>query len=205
MAHERRDYDDIYRTRRHGRDEEYERDFWRDREARDRDPGSYDPSRRYESMPIFGMDPGIDRGPGDWRRFNVPESHAEHGYARDVDWSGPRRERGWWDRTQDEIRSWMGDVDAEYRREEDYRGRGPRGYTRSDERIREEVSDWLMDDRHVDASEIDVTVTGGEVTLAGTVASREMKRRAENIAAEVLGVKDVHNGLRVRTAPGQSR
>jgi osmotically-inducible protein OsmY len=156
-------------------------------------------------MPVFGMDPGIDTGPGDWRRFNVPESSREHGYERDVDWSHPRRERGWWDRTQDEIRSWMGDTDAEHRREEDYRGRGPRGYTRSDTRIHEEVSDRLMEDRYVDASEIDVSVAGGEVTLAGMVASREMKRRAENIAASVLGVKDVHNSLRVRNAAGQSR
>ncbi len=118
---------------------------------------------------------------------------------RDDPW-GRRRERTWWDRTQDEVRSWMGDLDAERRREIDYRGRGPRGYTRSDERIREDVSDWLMEDRYIDASEIDVTVSNGEVTLAGTVDSREAKRRAEDIAASAMGVKDVHNTLRLRGA-----
>jgi osmotically-inducible protein OsmY len=92
----------------------------------------------------------------------------------------------------------MGDAEAEHRREIDHRGRGPRGYTRSDDRIREDVSDWLMEDRYVDASEIDVTVANGEVTLAGLVDSREAKRRAEDIAASALGVKDVHNSLRVR-------
>jgi hypothetical protein len=94
----------------------------------------------------------------------------------------------------------MGDTDAEHRREMDHRGRGPRGYTRSDDRIREDVSDWLMEDRYVDASEIDVTVSNGEVTLAGTVDSRDMKRRAEDIAASAMGVKDVHNSLRVRSS-----
>jgi osmotically-inducible protein OsmY len=93
----------------------------------------------------------------------------------------------------------MGDTEAEHRREIDHRGRGPRGYTRSDDRIRDDVSDWLMEDRYVDASDIDVAVAGGEVTLAGLVDSREMKRRAEDIAASVLGVRDVHNSLRVRS------
>jgi predicted nucleic acid binding AN1-type Zn finger protein len=44
----------------------------------------------------------------------------------------------------------------------------------------------------------------GEVTLSGTVDSREAKRRAENIAAEVTGVKDVQNNLRVRQQSTQT-
>jgi len=138
---------------------------------------------------------------GRWGRYNERGDDSDRGYSRDTDWSNrrdERGERGWWDRTKDEVRSWMGDTEAEHRREADHRGRGPRGYTRSDDRIREDVSDWLMEDRYVDASEIDVTVVGGEVTLAGMVDSREMKRRAEDIAASALGVKDVHNSLRVR-------
>jgi osmotically-inducible protein OsmY len=108
-------------------------------------------------------------------------------------------ERGWWDRTKDEVRSWFGDTEAEYRRQADHRGRGPRGYTRSDERIREDVNDWLMEDRYIDASDIEVTVVAGEVTLTGTVESRDTMWRAENLAADVLGVKDVHNRLRTRS------
>jgi osmotically-inducible protein OsmY len=130
-----------------------------------------------------GMDRGMDwsrREPGDWGRR-------------------ARGERSWWDRTKDEVRSWLGDEDAEHRREADHRGRGPRGYTRSDDRIREDVSDWLMEDAYVDASDIEVVVVAGEVTLTGTVDSRDMKWRAENLAADVLGVRDVHNRLRTRS------
>src|SRR5690625_3385461 len=49
----------------------------------------------------------------------------------------------------------------------------------------------------VDASDVEVKVDGGEVTLSGTVASRRMKRRAEDIADGIRGVHDVHNQLRV--------
>ena len=79
-----------------------------------------------------------------------------------------------------------------------YRGRGPRGYVRSDERIREDVSDFLTDDPYLDASDIEVVVGNGEVTLNGTVDSRTAKRRAEDIAANVSGVRHVQNNLHLR-------
>jgi hypothetical protein len=78
-----------------------------------------------------------------------------------------------------------------------YAGRGPKGYTRSDDRIREEISDRLMDDHDVDASEIEVEVKNGEVTLTGTVANRDQKRRAEELVERCHGVSDVTNNLRV--------
>src|SRR3954470_20301120 len=89
-------------------------------------------------------------------------------------------------------------VKAARRRQQDQRGRGPRNYTRSGDRIREDVNDRLTDDWHVDASEIDVTVSGTEVTLAGTVPSRDQRRRAEDIAESVSGVTHVQNNLRVK-------
>ena len=76
-------------------------------------------------------------------------------------------------------------------------GRGPKGYQRSDERIREDVSDSLTDDAEVDASEITVEAHDGEVTLTGTVQTREEKRAAEACAEEVSGVREVINQLRV--------
>jgi len=76
-------------------------------------------------------------------------------------------------------------------------GKGPKGYQRSDERIREDVSDALAAHPHVDASEIEVSVNGGEVTLTGTVDSREAKRQAEMALDEIPGVTQVHNQLRV--------
>ena len=85
------------------------------------------------------------------------------------------------------------------RREMDeHRGRGPRGYTRSDERIREDVNDRLTDDGWLDASDVEVQVSSAEVTLTGEVASRAEKRRAEDIADSVSGVKHVQNNLRIR-------
>lgn len=78
-----------------------------------------------------------------------------------------------------------------------YRGLGPRGYRRADERVREEICERLTDAEDVDASDIEVGVTDGEVQLSGTVAAREEKRRAELIAETVSGVRDVHNGIRV--------
>jgi osmotically-inducible protein OsmY len=77
------------------------------------------------------------------------------------------------------------------------RGRGPRGYQRSDERIREDVCERLTDDAHIDASEIDVSVSNGEVTLTGTLRSRNAKRRTTDVVEQVSGVKDVHNLIRV--------
>jgi hypothetical protein len=86
-----------------------------------------------------------------------------------------------------------------------HRGRGPRGYRRSDERIREDVNDRLADDPRLDASEIEVRVENGEVTLDGTVDSREARRRAEDLADSVSGVSYVQNNLRAREARQQVR
>jgi hypothetical protein len=79
----------------------------------------------------------------------------------------------------------------------EFGGRGPRGYRRSDERIREDVCQCLTDDDHIDASEIEVTVSEREVTLTGTVTSRMQKRHAEDLVERLPGVRDVINSIRV--------
>ncbi|SMC72369.1 BON domain-containing protein [Novosphingobium sp. B1] len=107
--------------------------------------------------------------------------------------------RGFADRAIDEVRSWFGDDDAQRRREEDHRGRGPSDYTRSDERIREDANDRLTENPRVDARSISVMVTDGEVTLSGTVNNRMDKRRAEDCVEAISGVKHVQNNLRVKT------
>ena len=81
-----------------------------------------------------------------------------------------------------------------------FAGRGPRGYQRSDDRIREDVCDRLSEDPWIDAGDVEVTVRGGEVTLSGTVRDRADKRRAEDILENVSGVREVHNNLRVGSA-----
>jgi hypothetical protein len=78
-----------------------------------------------------------------------------------------------------------------------YRGLGPKGYTRSDERIREDVCEALTQDADLDPSRFEVSVEKGEVTLSGSVSSRHDKRQAENIAERVTGVRDIHNHLRI--------
>lgn len=79
-----------------------------------------------------------------------------------------------------------------------YAGRGPKDYTRSDARIREDVCDRLSWNDDVDATDISVVVAEGEVTLDGTVETRHMKRLAEDLAEDVAGVVDVHNRIRVK-------
>lgn len=79
-----------------------------------------------------------------------------------------------------------------------FRGLGPRGYRRSDDRIREDLCDRLTDDDAIDARGISVHVAQGEVTLAGHVGSWRMSRAAEACARACCGVRDVRNGLHVR-------
>lgn len=79
-----------------------------------------------------------------------------------------------------------------------YRGVGPRGYTRSPQRIFEDICDRLTENPFIDASDIEVQVSGLEVTLSGAVDSAIALRQAEEIADEVVGVSHVHNRLTVR-------
>lgn len=74
---------------------------------------------------------------------------------------------------------------------------GPKGYTRSDERLREDISERLMQAYDIDSSEVTVQVQGGKVVLEGTVPSRHMKHAIEDIADGAPGVQDVDNRIRV--------
>jgi osmotically-inducible protein OsmY len=161
---------------------------------------------RYGSYGRSGAERGYSEGmrESSQQRYNYPtgfrsnESYGE--YDRDRYDRG--EDRGWWDRASDAVASWFGDEEAERRRRMDqqreHRGRGPKGYRRSDERIKEDVNDRLSDDYYLDASEVEVAVTNTEVTLTGTVNSREDKRRAEDLAESVSGVTNVENRLRVK-------
>lgn len=167
---------------------------------------------------------GLQRGSGNWGgygsggyqgwRSDSNRFDRSGGYRggssygdqqRGGDWRGGE-DRGWMERAGDEVRSWFGDEDAERRRQQDeqHRGRGPKGYTRSDERIREDVCDRLSDDWRIDASDIEVQVQDGEVTLTGSVNDRQLKRRAEDVAEEISGVRNVQNNLRVQGQQSQA-
>ena len=81
-----------------------------------------------------------------------------------------------------------------------FAGRGPRGYQRSDDRIREDICERMCDNAELDASAIEIVVLNGEVTLQGSVTDRYDKRLAEDLTQDVSGVREVNNQLRV--APG---
>jgi hypothetical protein len=80
------------------------------------------------------------------------------------------------------------------------KGRGPIGYKRSDQRITEDLNDKLSDDGYLDASEIEVSVKEGVVTLQGTVSDRSAKRYAEDLAEGISGVSNVENRIRVKNS-----
>ena len=80
-----------------------------------------------------------------------------------------------------------------------HRGKGPKGYQRSDERLKEMICERLREDPDIDASDVTVSVQNSRVTLEGTVDSRRTKNLVEDVA-EQLGVNDVQNNLRVQRA-----
>lgn len=86
-----------------------------------------------------------------------------------------------------------------------FEGRGPKGYRRSDERIEEDVSEMLMYHPEVDATNIEVKVEDGEVTLSGSVNDRRTKRLAEDIADQCNGVVEVHNHIHLQRSGGYDR
>ncbi len=83
-------------------------------------------------------------------------------------------------------------------REEQRFGRGPKGYKRSDERIKEDVSDRIFQLHEVDASDVELEVKSGEVTLTGSVPTRNMKWQLETLIDSIAGVTDVNNQLRIK-------
>lgn len=121
---------------------------------------------------------------GDYDRYGRSFSREDLGNGRD--------DRGPFERMGDRLKEgWQRMI-----------GKGPKGYTRSDERIRDDVCDRLMQG-WVNAENVEVTVEKGEVTLAGQVEHRQDKRAIEDIAESVLGVTEIHNQLRVDRQAGQ--
>lgn len=115
---------------------------------------------------------------------------------RSRDYGPSESERGTWS-TNTQRGDRRGQVDMRDSGQGQHRGKGPRGYTRSDERIKEMVCEVLTEDAHIDASGIDVEVKNGEVILSGSVPDRRTKRMAEDVIDGVGGVKDVTNQIKV--------
>lgn len=180
-----------------------------------------------ERPDTFGEAPLAGEGRGSWQRpyfydERGPVAANPYRNGRALDWHGPASDPGdinpdrgtgrqgaedWGRYNRGRERHMWEDVMHGFPPEPDhyelrytergYRGKGPRGYVRSRERIREDVCDRLTDDPGVDASNIEVEVQDGEVTLSGTVSDRRQKRRAEDCADTVGGVTHVQNNLRI--------
>ena len=95
-----------------------------------------EPTSRYSGYPGYGGYGASGSMYGFAGGYRGDRNREGRGY-------GDRSRRDWWDRTSDEVMSWFGDPDAARRRERDHSGRGPSNYTRSDDRIREDVNDSL--------------------------------------------------------------
>jgi hypothetical protein len=219
----REDYPSSWRAG--GREREDERRFGRD----DRDEGygppqyGYGPSQAgsggyYDSSQSFNR--GQDRFGGERYMGQGGDFGNEERYGRDERW-GQNERWGREGRSQSEQQRWgqtgwgqerssfeprerfgregQGMIERGYQRIKEFIGKGPKGYSRSDERIKEDVCERLAHG-YLDSSNIEVTVTGGEVTLDGTVTSREDRRLAEDILDGVSGVKDIDNKLKVKRA-----
>jgi osmotically-inducible protein OsmY len=145
--------------------------------------------------------------PGEGRQRPGPGRRSEGSFlpARRLSYEEERRqrERPWSPSQQvaaDESGTDRAGLGAEHSRAVGgNRGKGPRDYSRSDERIRELICERMLDDDLLDASDIDVRVENGEVILTGTVRERRDKRYAEELAEQCGGVVDVMNSLRVES------
>lgn len=78
-----------------------------------------------------------------------------------------------------------------------HRGKGPKNFTRSDERLKEHVNELLMEHDEIDATHVDVDVKNGEVTVTGTVQARQQRRAIEDLIEGMVGVKDVHISIKI--------
>lgn len=189
-----RDDDYGYREERGGWDPEAERAYERRRDAEQRrwPSGGYQGERDYDQARRS------DRSRERWEDRRGPD--RGEGAGDFLQRAGERISS--WFRGRDDDREPIGRYGEDYGRaargdDRGHRGRGPKGYQRTDERISDEVHDRLTEDAWLDASDIQVEVKGGEVTLSGHVDNREAKHRAERLIEDLSGVKHVQNNLRV--------
>ena len=165
-----------------------------------------------------------NRGRGEWAREPIDRDWSrqygtgsrERDWTREPPWggqgpggfgmSGPDPSIAWSGRADSSPYSGTSSARERDRGSGPHYGRGPRGYQRSDERIREDVCERLALHSYLDPSDVEIIVLNADVTLQGSVNDRWAKRTAEEIAEAVPGVKEVHNQLRVsQGASGQDR
>lgn len=75
---------------------------------------------------------------------------------------------------------------------------GPKGYSRTDERVREDVCERLCMAHHLEVCDVSVQVKDGRVELQGNVPQRWMKHAIEDVVEKCFGVHDVENRIRTQ-------
>ncbi|MCX4240299.1 BON domain-containing protein [Paraliomyxa miuraensis] len=198
MQYERSEFAHQYPFGRH--DEDFERRGGLRREPFPQQERRRGRNRDWEQR--YGREPGFERRVdyeqpgGEGYYYSGYDEPLEYGH-RGRPWEAHGLEPGWYRREPWVSRPGYGGRDLGPSREHgEFRGRGPRGYRRSDDRILEDACDMLTDS-DIDVGDVTVTVDDGEITLEGTVGSRREKRYVEDIVCEVHGVRDCHNNLRI--------
>ncbi len=153
----------------------------------------YGEGQQYTSSGQYGGDYGAESGSqGFGGRDSAREGYGYGSSGRDQSWSQGGQQ---WGQGQGQGGQGRGM----------HHGKGPKGYQRSDDRLKELICERLREDPEIDPSEVTLSVQGGKVTLDGTVDSRHAKNAIEDIA-EQFGVQEVQNNLRVQRAsqPGET-
>lgn len=131
-----------------------------------------------------------------------PRQYRGHGPSRSADLGRGRVGTDWNRETpsmdnfaRSELRP---DLHPEIERQ--YQGRGPKGWKRSDERIKDEVCSALKHSLEVDASELEVDVKDHCVYMKGSLPTKGMRIVAEDLVGSVPGVEDVFTQIKIKKA-----
>ena len=139
-----------------------------------------------------------------------PDEGAPEDSPRQADWArhstgGTSGARGREGMAQSERGTWGEDQSRRERREEQHSSSGspggtggPRPRRKTDDSLAREIHEILVTDPELDATEIEVVVEGGAVTLSGEVEHPDAKLLAEELTESIAGVRLVHNRLVVR-------
>ncbi|HZW04918.1 MAG TPA: BON domain-containing protein [Anaerolineaceae bacterium] len=145
--------------------------------------------------------------PGHRRRFERGNVDPERWQPRQQAGRASRR----WEPGRPEISAGSGWPEVEeWQIPGPYTGYGPRGYRRSDERLREQIYERLTMNGWLDATQINIDVQDGQVTLTGTVKNRREKRLAEETVEDLMGSmlsnsQQVNNHLTVAQSEEEGR
>ncbi len=168
-------------------------------------------NRQGSSSERFGYPSNMNAWSGNDRQFNsgrtTGRSQSSWAQDSDMDLSGSQNYgEGSLDRSSDRSSDWRAsqsygsNSSTSWDSQRGHFGKGPKGYKRSDDRIKEEVCETLARNPRIDASEVEVEVSDAVVTLSGTVESKDIRRAAEMAIENLSGVDDVKNEIRVKKA-----